>query len=61
MSNTDDYGKFPFTFLFHRVSHWHQEYEAYKSESRSEAVERKPKHCPQFSNKTPLEVKRSTQ
>ena len=39
MSNTDDYGKFPFTFLFHRVSGWHQEYEAYKSESRSEAVE----------------------
>jgi hypothetical protein len=39
MSNADEYGKFPFTFLFHQVTNWLQEYETYKSESRSDAVE----------------------
>lgn len=39
MSNSDDFGKFPFTFLFNQVADWHKEYEAYKSESRSEAAE----------------------
>ena len=39
MSNADEYGKFPFTFEFHQVTNWLQEYETYKSESRSDAVE----------------------